>query len=154
MKPTYMLDTTVFNHIVRDDVDLSSLPENATFLVTHIQLNEIQATRNEEKRQRLLRVFAEVPSKQVPTESAVWGVSEWGEAKWGKEDGLFEAMLASLNNRNGSKENNGKDVLIAETAIRNGYVLATDDSDLANVVREFNGKTIHFHELLSTGNAC
>ena len=149
-----MLDTTVFNHIVRDDVDLSSLPENATFLVTHIQLNEIQATRNEEKRQRLLRVFAEVPSKQVPTESAVWGVSEWGEAKWGKEDGLFEAMLASLNNRNESKENNGKDVLIAETAIRNGYVLATDDGDLANVVREFNGKTIHFHELLSTGNAC
>jgi len=154
MKPTYMLDTTVFNHIVRDDVDLSSLPENATFLVTHIQLNEIQATRNEEKRQRLLRVFAEVPSKRVPTESAMWDVSEWREAKWGKEDGLFEAMLASLNKRNGSKENNGKDVLIAETAIRNGYALVTDDSDLANVVREFNGKTIHFHELLSTGNAC
>ena len=63
-------------------------------------------------------------------------------------------MLSSLNKRNESKENNGKDVLIAETAIRNGYALVTDDSDLANVVRELNGKTIHFHELLSTGNAC
>ena len=154
MKPTYMLDTTVFNYILRDDVDLSSLPENAMFLVTHVQLNEIQDTPNDEKRQRLLRVFAEVPSKRVPTESAMWDVSEWGEAKWSKEDGLFEAMLASLNKRNGSKKNNGKDVLIAETAIRDGHVLVTDDSDLANVVREFNGKTIPFQELLSTGDAC
>jgi predicted nuclease of predicted toxin-antitoxin system len=84
----------------------------------------------------------------------MWDVSEWGEAKWGKEDGLFEAMLVSLNKRNGSKKNNGKDVLIAETAIGNGHVLVTDDCDLANVVREFDGKTISLQGLLSIGNAC
>ncbi len=111
MAKRYMLDTTVFNHVLRGGVDVRTLPARGQLFVTHVQLNELQATKDPDKRARLLAVFAEAPSQRVPTESAMWDVSEWGEANWGRDDSLFENMLNALNRRNGSKQNNGRDIL-------------------------------------------
>ncbi len=54
--------------------------------------------------------------------------------QWGKDDGLFKKMLESLNRRNGNKQNNGLDILIGETAVRNEFCLVTDDADLSEVI--------------------
>ena len=149
-----MLDTTVFNHLLKGDVEPSSVPNHLQLFVTHVQQNEIQNTRNSDRRQALLTVFTAVDSTQVPTASAVWGVSEWGEAEWGSEDGLFESLLEKLNEKNKSKNNNARDVLIAETAIRRNFILVTDDGDLAEVVRDTGGTVIGLAQLLSDCHGC
>jgi hypothetical protein len=97
----------------------------------------------------LLTIFNEVPTTSVATESAVWGVSKWGGSKWGTlEDNLFERLLLALNRRNNSKENNSRDVLIAETAIRNHYILVSDDTDLSVIVREHGGQVLKLREFI------
>jgi len=58
-------------------------------------------------------------------------------------------MLESLNSRNGGKENNTRDILIAVTALKRGYTLVTNDRDLAAVLQESGGKAITFEELVS-----
>jgi hypothetical protein len=75
----------------------------------------------------------------VPTESAVWGISRWGGAKWGVEDGILTGMRQELDAINKRKQNNAQDALIAETAIRNGFILVTSDSDLFLVVTRYGG---------------
>jgi predicted nucleic acid-binding protein len=147
-----MLDTNVFNHVLDGRIDPARL-QGKRLVATHIQRDEILATGNAERRDALMALFIEfVPSRaptssavagisvagasnsgMVPTESFVWDVSCWDEAKWPKEDGLFEALRNDLDDLNGGKANNVKDVLIAETALRNGWTLVTDDRHLAQV---------------------
>ena len=117
--------------------------------VTHVQLNEIQNTSSSDRRQALFAMFTAIDSTRVPTASAVWGVSEWAEAEWGSNDGLFESLLIKLNEKNKSKNNNARDVLIAETAILRNLVLVTDDKHLAEVVRDTGGPVIEHAQLLS-----
>jgi predicted nucleic acid-binding protein len=154
MAKGYMLDTTVFNHVLRDGMDAQTLPAQGQLFVTHVQLNELQATKDPNKRAQLLAVFATAPSQRVPTESAMWDVSEWDEAKWGTDDDLFEQMLGALNPRNGSKQNNSRDILIGETAIRREFCLVTDDADLSDVVRDFGGQPMRLQDFLAVGHGC
>ncbi|MEO6697529.1 MAG: PIN domain-containing protein, partial [Gammaproteobacteria bacterium] len=146
--PMFMLDTNVFNRALDEAVDPASLSSCGRFFVTHVQLNELRATRSSDRLEQLLRVFNAVDQERVPTAAAVWGVSEWGGAEYGDTDGAYGTMIESLNARNGSKENNARDILIAVTALKRGYTLVTNDRDLAAVLKESCGKTITFEELL------
>ncbi|MGH8453869.1 MAG: type II toxin-antitoxin system VapC family toxin [Nevskiales bacterium] len=145
----FMLDTTVFNHILRDKPDISRLTTTGRLFVTHVQHDEIINTQDLNRRQALLEVFHTVPVEKLPTESAVWDVSKFDEAKWGAEDGLFQSLLDKLNAKNKRKDNNPSDILIAETAIRNGLTLVTDDSDLLEVVNEYGGKAVALADFLA-----
>jgi predicted nucleic acid-binding protein len=145
----YMFDTTVFNHLLRDRINGAGLSRTGRLCVTHVQLNELQATRDPSQRTQLLNVFTAVAAERVPTETAMWDVSEWEEAKWSSEDGLFNRMLESLNHLNSRRHNNGRDILIAETAIRNGFCLVTGDSHLAQVAKEFGAEVMHLNEFLA-----
>lgn len=163
--PRYMLDTNVFNHVIDGKVDVERLA-GMDLVVTHVQRDELQKTKDESRRGKLLAVFQELTPDQtvtasavagvsvaggasasggkvVPTESMVWDVSNWKQAKWGAEDGLFEAMRNELDALNKRKKNNAHDILIAETAVRNGWVLVTSDSDLFAVVTKYGGACIN-----------
>ncbi len=89
----FMFDTNVFNRILDGRVDVGSLSGDKQYFVTHIQRNEIENTKNPERRKALLDTFHGVEKSQVPTESAYWGLSEWGAAKWSVEDGVIEKRL-------------------------------------------------------------
>jgi len=41
-----------------------------------------------------------------------------------------------------------QDALIAETSIKGGYVLVTDDTDLIEVTKGYGGKCISLEELI------
>ncbi len=86
----------------------------------------------------------------MPTENSQFEITPWGEGKWPADDGLFELMLMELNRLNRSRSNNREDVLIAETALRNGLTLVTDDADLRRVVRTFNGESLTLAEFLAS----
>jgi len=145
----YMLDTTVFNHLVEGCIALQRVPSDQLIYVTHVQLNEIQRTPDAVKLQSLLAVFTAIDSAQIPTSSAIWNISEYGNAEYGTPDGLFQSLLANLNGRNKSKKNNAKDILIAETAIRHNLILVTDDHDLSDVVCEAGGNAIGLSQFLT-----
>ena len=157
----YMLDTNVFNHVLDGKIDIASF-EGRRMIATHIQRDEISNTKNDTRREALLSVFEFLTENLtpttsavagisvagaccagsdsvVPTESAVWGVSRWGQAKWGTSDDIFEGMRRELNALNKGKMNNAQDILIAETSIRNGWVLITSDIDLFAVVTKYGG---------------
>jgi hypothetical protein len=137
----YMLDTTVFNFLVNKETELSCVPIGQQLFVTHVQLNEIQNTRDLDRLDALLGMFTAIDSTPVPTASAIYGVSEFGESEYSSEGGLFESLLGKLNDKNKFKNNNVRDILIAETAIRRNLVLVTDDDHLTEVVRE-SGATV------------
>lgn len=166
-----MFDTNVFNKILDEQISPETFANRVTVYVTHIQRDEILATRNPDRRSKLAKVFGDIfatsePTESfvlghsrldeaklggervVPTESAVWDVSRWHEAKWADEDDLYSRLISDLNERNKSKDNNIQDALIAETSIKGGFVLVTDDADLAAVTRKYGGNSISVNELV------
>lgn len=166
-----MFDTNVFNRIVDNTIPLQSLIGRVIAHSTHIQRDEINNTKDVERRAALAQVFADVVAassptdsfvlevsrldearlggeRVVPTSSAVWDVSRWDQANWGADDDLYSALKAELDRLNRNKPNNIHDVLIAETSIKEGYVLVTDDIDLAAVTKMYSGKCFSVDELL------
>ena len=150
MTSGYILDTNIFNRILDAGIESFALGNGVEVYITHVQKNELAATKTPERRSRLLEVLHTIDPAQIPTESAIWDVSEWDNAKWPKDDGLFDTILDTLDSRNDRKCNNKQDVLIAETAIRNGLILVTEDRKLAQIVSELGGKSVGFKELLQS----
>ena len=167
--PRFMLDTNVFNHVLDGKVDMAAL-KGKQLVATHVQRDELAQTKDEGRRTALLDVFSELTPDQaftssavagisvaggaaaagsgvLPTESAVWDLSRWGQAKWTQEDDIFAGMRAELDGLNKRKGNNAHDILIAETAIRNGWVLVTSDADLFGVVTKYGGACANAHAL-------
>lgn len=154
--PAYILDTNVFNHVLDETIDVAKLT-GRRLLATHVQRDELLNTKDQIRRDALLSVFKVLTTGQapassavaggaaasdsglVPTESAVWGVSRWDEAKWGANDDVFTGMRGELDTLNKRKGNNPQDILIAETALRNNWVLITSDADLFAVVTKYGG---------------
>lgn len=137
-----MFDTNIFTRILEMDMDL---PRKNThqYFITHIQHDELRATRNKQKRESLLKIFKTITQKSMPTESAIWGVFRWGRAKWGV--GKFHhRILKELEKRKPQDKGNVKDALIGETAIVNSIVLVTDDGDLQASVIKLGGQAIDF----------
>ena len=142
-----MFDTVAFNRVVEYDVFDSLYNKKLLIYATHAQRDEINNTKNLEKKSQLLRVFCEIP-KIIPTESAVWGRSKWNEAKWTSDD-LYENFKAELDCRNNKNPNNVYDALIADTSIKNGFTLVTADIDLCDVTRIFGGNCASFVDFKS-----
>jgi predicted nucleic acid-binding protein len=167
-----MFDTNVFNRIVDEEISLKSLIDSVTVYVTHIQRDEINNTKNPKRRAVLVKVFSDVVAvskptdnfvlgvsrldqarlggeREVPTASAVYGVSKWGKAKWSAEDNIYTALKTELDKLNKNKPNNIQDALIAETSIKGKYILVTEDADLAEVTKKYGGKCLSVPELLN-----
>src|SRR5712691_8698035 len=144
----FMLDTNAFNRALDEAVNPALLSHRGKLFVTHVQLDELRATRRTERLEQLLSIFTAIDQENVTTAAAVWGVSKWDSAEYGDADGAYGSMLANLNSRNSSKGNNTRDILIAVTALKRGYTLVTDDGDLATVLQESGGKAITFQQLV------
>ena len=167
-----MFDTRAFNLILDKNFPLESLKDRVTAYATHIQRDEISNTKNLEQRLALVQIFKNVVSESVPTESlvlgvsrlgearlggerivptesAVWDISRCDEAKWPSSDNLYTQIKTNLDALNKGKRNNVQDALIAETSIKGGYILVTDDTDLVEVTKEYGGKCMSLDELLS-----
>ncbi len=70
-------------------------------------------------------------------------VSRFDNCKLG--DGvIYGSVKAALGSRNDGRRANIHDALIAEVAVKNGYMLLTANTDLAEVTREHKGQVRHF----------
>jgi predicted nucleic acid-binding protein len=139
----YVVDTCVFNWLADGVLTRDQLPSDGGFAITHIQVDEINETKHQERRARLLLVQASLRCELLPTQSFVLDVSRLDHAKLG--DGqLFGSIRAELDTLNRNKKSNTRDALIAEAAIANGYTLLTADRDLRLVTEKHSGKVIFF----------
>jgi hypothetical protein len=167
-----MFDTRAFNLMVDDAIPVRSLASHVSVYATHIQIDEINNTKNPERRAVLAQMFKNVVSASIPTDSSVvgvsrvgaacvaahgvvrttsgvWDVSRWDQANFGEHESLYLALKADLDKVNKAKRNNVQDALIAETAIKGGYVLVTDDCDLVRVTTRYGGTCVSLESLLS-----
>jgi predicted nucleic acid-binding protein len=167
-----MFDTNVFNRILDGVIPISMLSGRVQAYATHIQRDELERTKNRERRAALASVFGQVLAGSLPTgslvlgvsrlgearlggervvhtASAVYGVSKYDQAKYSANDNLYAALKDRLDSLNGQRSNNVPDALIAETSIKEGHTLVTDDGDLALVTKEFGGQCLSVRELLS-----
>jgi len=142
-----MLDTNAFNCALDSGVDPEALSSRGPLYVTHVQLNELQNTKKPAGRvDQLLSVFGSVEQESIPTSAAVWDVSEYGAAEYGSAGGAYDEMLARIDQLNGGRRGNMRDILIAVTALKHRYTLVTDDKDLKTVFLEFGGNAESFAE--------
>ena len=135
----YVVDTSIINKLVDGSVLSSDLPSDGEFIATHIQIDELNSTKDEERRAKLFLKFASVVENIVPTETFVLGTSRLDHGKLGEGE-IYESIKKQLDSMNGGKPNNRMDALIAEVAIKNEYTLLTADHHLASVVKEHSGK--------------
>jgi predicted nucleic acid-binding protein len=146
--PGFLLDTNIFNRLVDDNVDPAALRGKGRIYVTHVQRDELVATRRKERAAALLAMFDATEQAKIPTSAAAWDVSKWDEAEWGDANGMFGPMMASLAGRNGGKPNNRQDVLLAVTAHAHQLTLVSRDKDLRAVMIEHGGAAISFEEFM------
>jgi rRNA-processing protein FCF1 len=142
----YVVDTTVINHLVDGAMQPEDLPSDGELIATHVQMDELNKTQDEERRARLFVKFATLKAEVVPTESLVAGVSRVGLCKL-SDGNLYRSVKTALDERNNHKKNNANDALIAEVAAKDGYVLVTADGDLAAVAEEHGCKVLRYSPL-------
>ncbi len=149
-----MFDTNIFNRILDGKIKPDSLPKNLKYYVTHVQKDEIEKTPDINRRQKLLEIFKVINQKKIPTETTLYGFSPWGESKYGAYGGLYDKVLARIqeldkeDRKRKTQENQIRDALIAETCIKNQLVLVSDDKNLRKAVQEFGGIAIPFERFL------
>ena len=143
---TYMLDTNIFNSILDGKAPSTALMDHR-LLVTGIQADELRATSSPERRAALLNVYKEIRPMSLPSSSFAFDIegAGFGQAYWNDGSGNFEKMLSRLRQLDGkitNAANQVRDILIAETAMKNGAILVSGDSNLRRVVSEFGGNPI------------
>jgi hypothetical protein len=136
----YMLDTNVFNSLC----DGTLLPESLTdrrLIATSIQEAELTNTTDEARRDALRTAFEQAQTERVPAAQVVFDMAGagWEQGSWGLNDETHRAMLARLRELEGTKRGSNQvaDVLIAETAMKRGASLVSDDKNLLMMASEF-----------------
>ena len=157
---TFMIDTSILNRLADGEISLDIF-SGGRLLVTGIQRDELAATTEPERKAKLLAYADALPSGTVLAKSFALDIEGAGfdQAYLNDGSGDFDAMLARLrcldwNNpikkrRKRSKKlgddvdrNQNRDILIAETAIKDEAILATSDVNLRTVVEEFGGRVL------------
>lgn len=131
----YVVDTSIINKLVDGSIHVDNLPSNGDYLASHIQIDEINKTKDEERRARLFLTFSKTIDNIVPTESVVIGLSRIEECKIGDGES-YQKLKDSLDALNKKKSNNANDALIAEVALKNGYTLITADYHMYEVAQQ------------------
>jgi len=144
----YILDTNVFNRLADGKVSFDAF-RGLRLAATHVQLDELRATKNPTRAAKLLSIFEKIDPRLDPTASAVWDVSKWDQSSWSAEDGVVEQMLQRLTQldaeegkKHRDQKNRIRDVLIGHTAINVNATLISDDDGLRQLVSEFGGRAI------------
>jgi predicted nucleic acid-binding protein len=141
----YMLDTHVFDRVLDGRLSILSL-KNRRLVITGIQRDELNRAK-EPRRTDLLATVELVDAETILASSFAWDIEGAGfnQAFFNDGAGTFERMrarLQQLDRKNKKILNQERDILIAETAIKTGAILISDDRNLCQVVSEFGGRAI------------
>jgi hypothetical protein len=128
----YVLDTTIFNRILDGRFSLATLPDACGFVATKIQLSELKATNDPDRRAKLLSTFSDV-APEIEYASFSFDIPGAGLDEGGWREDYHATELRTDLEAMKPKINNWQDALIAEVALCGRYGLATSDRNLAIV---------------------
>jgi len=72
----YMVDTNIINWLVDGSLSTGDFANDASYVTTHIQHDELRKTRDSKRRELLLDRFTSLVDSTIPTESAIVGISK------------------------------------------------------------------------------
>src|SRR5690242_11515338 len=101
----YLVDTNIINWLIDQKINYSALPNDGKFIATHIQIDEINKTSDEENRARLFLTLASSLSGLVPTETTVADVSRFNFSKIG-DGAIYSSIKTRLDGMNGGQLSN------------------------------------------------
>lgn len=139
-----MLDSNIFddiiNNIIRKEDFEAAKKLGYIFFITHIQTDEINDCKDDEKRKKLTLFLATISPTVIPTESLVFGVSRMGYSKLSDGEKLTKLTKGSQSLKK------SKDGLIGETVIKQKLTLLSNDKQLLNRVRNEGGEAITIND--------
>lgn len=141
----FMFDTNIFNHILDGGIDPETLP-NVSIFSTFNQLDELQKTKKNDRRDKLLSIFQACDPLETMVSMLMLDNARLDKTQLG--DGvLYHKILDCLNSWK-VKENNYIDALIAESSYLNGLTFVTDDCCLEEVCLEMEIPVISLSQFL------
>ena len=141
IKQKIIFDSNIYDLIADGTLNIGSLSEKREdfeFYITHIQTDEISKCPDEDKRARLILFMTKLSPIVIPTNSFVLSLSRLGEARLGDAKLLEEIRKENLKHT--------EDALIGEVAIKNNFVLVTEDIRLKNKINSLDGNAINLKE--------
>ena len=142
-----MLDTTVFDDIVRGDIDPAVVPLGCKLLASYGQWQQLNRTHDSKRRALLVGLFTELDPTLRPSSAPVWHSGSFSAE--GLYATLFERLRPLDKGRRKSNHQTRADVFIAQTAMLHHLVLVTDDPDLALMVQDTGGSAVCLAEFLA-----
>lgn len=146
------IDTQIVDRIldtagVLEEINAAAKRCALVVISNHVVRDELEATPEPDRRERLLRVYDALQRKDVLTRGGIYGVSKYGMARYG--DGSETGI--SLSEARTQGRGRSRDALIATTAAGEADVLVTEDQTLAKRVRTSKAKckVWSFSEFLS-----
>ena len=156
-----MFDANIFDMVVAHPESVEMLRKCVDVYVTHVQSNQIDDTKSShpEKWEKLnwarLQVVSEGSQSSgervVPTKSSAWDITEWNGGEWTSDDNLIYQFTGPISpNKTNPKPYKRKitDALIAETAIKNGFTLVTEDKRLRKRASALGAECMSWEQLL------
>ena len=151
-KKSFLLDTNVFDFLLNENIDISVLTDLGEYYTTNVQFSELKNVPDKTLRDKLLRLYSDLPQTKIILESGIW-IDDlyWDDDQlWRDEIGQTARDLA------GNSENKPwKDALIGEIAKINNLILVTNDSSFRNKAK-FIGISVmridEFEKLLNLAN--
>jgi len=141
VKQKIIFDSNIYDLIANGNLNINLLSdknEEFEFYITHIQTDEINKCPDEDKRAKLILFMTKLSPIVIPTNSFILGLSRLGEAKLGDAKLLEEIRKENLRHT--------RDALIGEVAIKNNFILITEDIRLKNKINSLNGNAINLNE--------
>lgn len=128
-KKNYLLDTNVFDFILERSIKISKLTEIGEYFTTNVQHSELKNIPDMDKRNKLLKIYSDLPQTKINLESGIW-IDDlyWDDNQpWKDEVGQTAQKLVG-----NSQKKPWKDALIGEIAKINNLILVTNDSTFEN----------------------
>lgn len=166
MKPLrFVLDSNIYDCFINADLTLNELHVEKVnrciqaglieIYITHVQVDEHNATPNKSKRNALADVRYKLPARLIATSGAIWDVSKWDMCTY--DNGAGEITLEQIQKGN---PKHSEDALISATASAGADVFVTNEKQLKNKINNlatplhvwtFTDFIVHVQDLLSSG---
>ncbi len=144
MKTKIMFDSNIYD-ILSQYIDVIKKSTNQfEYYVSSIQIDELCDIPDEKKevRKRNMLMLVDLYAKLIPTACFALEYVRLGYAELGPGN--------ILNNIINEKKSNEKDAIIADTAVKNGCILVTQDIRLYNKMKSFNYPVQNMEEFLAS----
>jgi hypothetical protein len=149
-----MFDTNCFNQILDKKISISTLKlilQRYEIFITHLQEDEINNCKDENRKKILKLKFEKVKKEFIPTKGFVLGISKMKEDGTGGTLSEDYSIYEKIKNKCFKKKkrlNGMRDGLIGNTSIKNNLTLITNDSDLMDIVNKLGGTSYKFEALI------